>query len=208
MKKVFLLLVSIFVLSGLAANAQHFIVKLGYDYANVSVDKNVTVADIKAGRSGWLAGVAYQSEISNGFSIQPELLFRNTGFKITDLTDLRLGYLEIPLNVQWGPDLLIARPYLFGGPFVGVRVRDVFRGPESDVSPDIRAQIVESLKRLEWGVGVGIGVEIFKFQIAGKYNWDFGKLSNLEMSQFDKNNISKTISGAPRTFELTVGLKF
>ena len=42
MKRLALLLAGLLFLGGVAANAQGFVVKLGYNYANVSLDQSVT----------------------------------------------------------------------------------------------------------------------------------------------------------------------
>ena len=193
-----MVLASLLIVGGMAANAQGIIVKAGYNYANVSIDKNVTVQDMQKGRSGWQAGIGYQTETSRGFSFQPELVYKVSGYKLSDATDLRLGYLEIPLNVQWGPDLWIARPYVFAGPYVGVKLTNSLKGTESQIADELR----KHLNKAEFGLGVGIGVEIFKFQIAGKYNWNFGAIADAQQADYT------TLQGKPRTFELSVGIKF
>jgi len=198
MKKFAMVLASLLILGGVAANAQGFVVKGGYNYANVSIDKSVSVSDMKRGRSGWQIGVGYQTETGSGFSFQPELLYKVTGYRLTDDTDIRLGYLEVPLNVQWGPDLVIARPFIFAGPYVGVKVTNSLKSRGGDIPDDV----IQNLKRAEFGIGVGLGVNIYRFQIAGKYNWNFGAIADA------KNVDYTTLQGKPRTFEISVGFRF
>lgn len=198
MKRLALLLAGLLFLGGVAANAQGFVVKLGYNYANVSLDQSVTVKDIQSGRSGWQIGAGYQTDVSSGFSFQPEVVYKVSGYKLSDATDLRLGYLEIPLNVQWGPDLWVARPFIFAGPYVGIKLTNSLKGTESAVAQEV----VKQLKKAEFGVGVGLGVNVFKFQIAAKYNWNFGPLAEAASADYT------TLQGKPRTFEISVGFKF
>ena len=195
MKKLSLLLVSILCF-GILANAQGVIVKAGYNYSST---KSVTVKDLKAGRSGWHAGIGFQTEPSHGFSFQPELLYKVSGLKFSDGADLRLSSLELPLNLQWGPDLLIARPFVVGGPFLGYRFKPSGK--------DITEADVKALKRFEWGVGVGLGIEIWKLQIAGKYNWNFGTLADIKSAQ-DAMSHFDDISGHIGTFEIAIALRF
>ena len=122
MRKISLLLVSLLCVGVLNAGAQGIIIKGGYNYSNVDINKSTTVSDIKKGKSGWQIGVGYQSESSHGFSIQPEIVYKVSGYKFSDVQNLNLGYVEVPVNVQWGPDLLIARPFIFAGPYVGQKV--------------------------------------------------------------------------------------
>lgn len=197
MKKIALFLVGLLLMGGVAANAQHFLIKGGYNYSGIS-QQGVTVSDIKAGKSGWQLGIGLQTETARGFSFQPELLYKVTGVKFSDAKNLNLGYIELPLNVQWGPDLLIARPYIFAGPYIGVKVSNQFRGSEW-TDTDMKT-IGNGLKRTEWGLGIGLGIDLFKFQIAGKYNWNFGPIADTKELP--------SLSGTPRTFEICVGLKF
>ena len=199
MKKIAMVLASLLILGGVAANAQGVVVKGGWNYANVSIDKSVTVSDMKSGRSGWQIGVGYQTETSSGFSFQPELVYKVTGYKLSDATDLRLGYLEVPLNVQWGPDLVVARPFIFAGPYVGVKLTNSLKGSEGSQVTD---EVIKHLKKAEFGLGVGLGVNIFRFQIAGKYNWNFGAISDAASVDYT------TLAGKPRTFEISVGFRF
>lgn len=198
MKRIALLLVSILSLSVISAGAQGLIVKGGFNYNNVKIDKGVTVSDIKSGKSGWQIGVGYQSESSMGFSFQPELIYKVTGYKFSDVKNMNLGYLEVPLNVQWGPDLLIARPFIFAGPYVGLKVSNQFRG--SDWTATDMETIKNGLNKAEWGLGAGLGINIFKFQITGKYNWNFGSIADTKQMP--------DLASTPRTFEISVGLRF
>lgn len=205
MKKIALLLVSIFIVGGMAANAQSMIIKAGYNYSNVSIDKDVKVADIKAGRSGWQIGVGWQTEPSYGFSFQPELVYKVKGLKLADAQNMNLGYVEVPLNVQWGPDLVIARPFIFAGPYFGFKVSNQFRGDKwTDTDKET---VIKGLHKGEWGLGVGLGLNFLKFQVTGKYNWNFGALADVKDANAAISKL-QNLSGSPRTFEISVGLRF
>ena len=193
MKKLSLLLVSILCLGVLNAGAQGFIVKGGWNYSKSDVK------DIKDGHSGWQVGVGFQTESAMGFSFQPELLYKVDGLKFSDGANLRLSHLEVPLNVQWGPDLLIARPFVFAGPFVGYNFKPSGKG--------ISEEEVNALHRFEWGVGVGLGINIWKLQVAGKYNWNFGTFADVTSAQAAMAHFD-SLKGHPRTFEISVGLRF
>ncbi|MDE5889797.1 MAG: hypothetical protein K2H10_02155, partial [Bacteroidales bacterium] len=34
----------------------------------------------------------------------------------------------------------------------------------------------DALQRFEYGMGLGIGLDIWRFQVIGRYNWNFGSL--------------------------------
>ena len=197
MKKIALLLVSILCIGALTVNAQGIIVKAGYNYSS---DTKVSVKDIQTGRSGWHAGVGFQTEPTHGFSFQPELVYKVNGLKFGDAGNLRLSQLELPLNVQWGPDLLVCRPFVFGGPFIGYRFK-----PSGDEK--VAEAVSKTLQRFEWGVGAGLGINVWKLQIAGKYNWNFGTFADVKSVEQALSNFDD-ISGHISTFEICVGLKF
>ena len=194
MKKIALLLVSILCISALTVNAQGFIVKAGYNYSGSSVK------EIKSGRSGWQAGIGFQTEPNHGFSFQPELLYKVAGLKLSDGANLRLGYLELPLNVQWGPDLLVCRPFVFGGPYIGYKITT---GASGDIDPDIPS----ALNKFEYGLGAGLGINVWKLQIAGRFNWNLGNFANVKSAQQVIQQYEE-LKGKARTFEISVGLRF
>ena len=62
--------------------------------------------------------------------------------------------------------------------------------------------LVKALNNFEWGVGIGLGINIWKLQVAGKYNWNFGEITQTDFTKVP------TLEGKPRTFEISVGLLF
>ena len=131
-------------------------------------------------------GVTYQLKLPFGFSIQPALQYHVKGAKLggvirdTDLNntcDLTIGYLELPVSVQWGPDLLLFRPFLDVTPYIGCGLNNRMDAYIENFRPrdPVRNDWTE-LNRFEYGLGVGVGIEIWKFQVIGRYNWNFGSL--------------------------------
>ncbi|MBQ6073587.1 MAG: PorT family protein [Bacteroidales bacterium] len=194
MKKIALLLVSILIVGGMTANAQGLVVKAGFNYTNAN-----SVQDLKGGKSGWLVGVGVQSESWTGFSIQPELIYKVKGVTLEDATKLSMNYVEVPVNIQWGPDLLIARPFVFASPFIGYNLKNRF-SKETTLAETIN----KNFHRFEYGLGLGLGLNVWKLQIAGKYNWNFGRITTWG----DAVDNVKGLDPAAKTFEISVGLKF
>lgn len=114
------------------------------------------------------AGIAYNFNLPAGFKLQPALLY-NVKKATTDKTslDLSVGYLELMASVQWGVDLILFRPFLDVSPFVGYGINGW---------GDFRNIWKEDGSRLEYGVGLGGGLQIWRFQLAARYNWNFGKI--------------------------------
>ena len=64
-------------------------------------------------------GLTAQLPIAFGFAVQPSVFYQTKGTKLSDIgpekfkLDAKAGYLEIPVQLQWGPDLVAFRPYVF-----------------------------------------------------------------------------------------------
>lgn len=131
-------------------------------------------------------GVTYQLKLPLGFSVQPSLMYHVKGAKLsnvipgadfTNTSDLTIGYLELPVSLQWGPDLLVFRPFLDVTPYIGYAIGN--RMSAAGVEKEGRNQWA-GLNRFEYGIGLGIGLEIWRFQVIGRYNWNLGPLSNAD----------------------------
>ena len=79
--------------------------------------------------AGVHAGFAYNVPLGIGFSLQPELIYNVKGYNWQGDKDAaalqekaKFGYVEVPVQLQWGPDLLLLRPYVLAEPFVGFAV--------------------------------------------------------------------------------------
>ena len=91
--------------------------------------------------------------------------------------NIRMSYLELPVSLQWGPDLLVFRPFLDVTPYIGYAIGN--RMSAAGVEVEGRNQWA-GLNRFEYGIGLGIGLEIWRFQVIGRYNWNLGPLSNAD----------------------------
>lgn len=127
--------------------------------------------------AGVHAGFAYNVPLGIGFSLQPELIYNVKGYNWQGDKDAaalqekaKFGYVEVPVQLQWGPDLLLLRPYVLAEPFVGFAVtgKKILTAGETKVNWD------NFKSRLEYGVGVGAGIEIYnRVQVSFKYYWNF-----------------------------------
>lgn len=156
--------------------------------------------------TGYHAGITYKFNLPLGFAIQPSLLYNMKASQVdASLSgqtkfDYRMGYLELPLSLQWGPDLLLFRPFLDVSPYVGYALNNEFRAVTEStarLSMDF-ANKWDGINRLEYGVGLGGGLEIWKIQVTCRYNWNFGPL-------FESDN---TIAAANETVGRAIGDKF
>ena len=61
----------------------------------------------------------------------------------------------------------------------------------------------KDLNRLEYGIGLGAGLDIWKFQVTGRYCWDLGKVMDFEWEGADTFK-----GGKNKGFELSLAFIF
>ncbi|MCF0163849.1 MAG: PorT family protein [Bacteroidales bacterium] len=181
MKKVYAFLAALALTAGFcnSAAAQGVVIKGGLSYSNfdlknASSDITALIGEVR-NYVGWHAGIGFQSGTAAGFSVQPELLINQKGTKIGDV-NWRMNYLELPVNVQWGPDLVVCRPYIQVSPFIGYSIINKVSAKKNSVIAPLIQEFTKDANRFSYGVGVGGGIEIYKFQISAKYSWNFGQV--------------------------------
>lgn len=182
MNRLRLLVVMSALFAGIALSAQVRYGVIGGATFSTSKFKEISTGTL----TNFNAGLTLKVGLPLGFSIQPSLVYNVKGSKMTDVSevnpdfsrfDLSVGYLELPLSVQWGPDLLVFRPFLDVTPYVGYAVNNKMIATPSGESPSetVRNSWAD-LNRFEYGVGLGFGIEIWRIQLLARYNWNLGNL--------------------------------
>ncbi len=182
MKK-FLVIAALFA-SVMAASAQQFGVKGGLTLSTVGgADNPKENKDVVL----YEAGVVYKADLGAGFAIQPALGYQMKGAKFEQdrtkhTVETKTGFVELSVAGQWGPDLLAFRPYVFVEPFIGYAVtgKEDLSGMDGrlQASPEVKTALHKEAKnKLEFGTGVGVGLEITRhIQLSCQYFNNFGKL--------------------------------
>ncbi len=126
---------------------------------------------------GLQAGVLYKFHLTPGFVIQPELLYvakegklqaKETGDPVQD-GKYGLKFIQLPVGLQYGPNLIVARPFVQVVPYLSYAIgKGGLAGNWDD------------LNRLAYGIGLGAGVDVWRFQFNARYNWDFSKVGDGE----------------------------
>ena len=184
MKKYFIALAVALMAFAVSASAQvKFGVTAGMNF------NSAKVADVKMdAKAGWNVGATLQFNLPLGFSLQPSVVYMHkaAGFETPSLSSdflenlkaemvQTVGSVVVPVSVQWGPDLLVARPFLDVTPYVGYsltnKVKSDFAGIE---------EVVKGGNGLDYGLGLGAGINVWKLQAIVRYNWNFGLLGKLE----------------------------
>lgn len=156
--------------------------------------------------TGFHAGLTYKFNLPLGFALQPSVLYHMKSSlvegAIADITtfDYKMGYVEVPVSLQWGPDLLVFRPFLDVTPFVGYALNNEASGVK--IQGEFMEKVQnkwEGVNRLEYGLGLGGGIEVWKLQLVCRYNWNFGDLFNAEGQTAGWNEIWNTATDSVKT---------
>ncbi|MBE6242523.1 MAG: PorT family protein [Bacteroidales bacterium] len=172
MKRLFATVVATLALCCISASAQaKWGVTAGLNF-NTSKFSEI---DVKA-KTGWSAGATCLVDLPLGFSIQPSLLYHQKGANITNEIAQNMGFIELPVSVQWGPDLLVFRPFLDVTPYIGYALSNKV----TTSLADFKFSSWQGKERFEYGLGIGAGINVWKLQLIARYNWNFGSLYNVE----------------------------
>lgn len=144
-------------------------VKGGINFTSMSRFELGYISETVNKYTGFNAGVAFSFDLPvQGMTIQPELNYVSKGaiYRGPENIWLRTDFIELPVNLQVGLDLILFRPYLMVSPYIGYAV---LKRPEAMEWAD--------LNRFQYGVGIGGGVDFWRLQLQVKYNWNIGQLA-------------------------------
>lgn len=150
MRKIFILLAVMAITTNVDAKIRLGL-KGGPNFANLSTDG-------LSSRTGWHAGAMMNIGLPLGISLQPELLYSSKG-----ADNSAIGYIEIPVDLQWGIKLALVRPYFSLTPYMSYAV--------NSTAP------IDNIKNWDGGIGVGAGIDVWKLQVSLKYLWGFGNIN-------------------------------
>lgn len=192
-------------LSMVAANAQVGVIG-GMTSSSIGgasdESKNITLYHV---------GVVDKLDLGMGFALQPALTYQVKGAELKQNNDVhsRTGFLELGLGAQWGVDLLAFRPYLFAEPFVGYGLTGSEKLSVPDTGMDnekINAALNEAKNKLEYGFGIGAGLEITRhIQLSCQWFKNMGML--YKDGEFDKN-VLEDIKASYQDLKNYSGVKF
>lgn len=189
MKKVIVAIAAMLI--ALGANAQQFGIIGGLTSSTLKIKD--AAQDYKSVNMFHL-GIAYNQPLVLGLAIQPAIEYKVKGAKLGEISgvgdlDLKSGFVEIPVQVQWGWDLAVARPYIFAEPFVGYAVTNKLNIKTGSLS----GAFDEIKQAFEYGVGIGAGVDIFKrVQVSARWYWNMGSLAGFDKISTVKDTMVNT----------------
>ncbi|MBP3256576.1 MAG: PorT family protein [Bacteroidales bacterium] len=220
MKKILTLLVAVLATASVA-HAQFGIIG-GFTSSRTTIDTKDISANFK-GVSLFHAGIAYKVKLPLGFAVQPALTYEMKGANLDQVKDInagfsslstKAGYIQLGAGIQWGIDLLIARPFLLAQPFFGYQVNGSEKLTAADGTVSINSindVFQTAKKKLEYGIELGGGVEVVKhiqvsvvwFKNLG-YLYDGDKLTNVTGAILGAYKDTKNYSG----IKVSVGFFF
>ena len=193
MKKLFVIVAAILVTSVAASAKGGFGVTAGFNTNSTKIQDVQT-----APRTGFNFGVTYSLNLPLGLSLQPSVVYsqKSADLGLTGASILEslktgsmfqtVGSVNVPVSVQWGPNLIVARPFLDITPYVGYTLSNNVKTVVGDVK-----SIVKGEKSVDYGIGLGGGINVWKLQAIVRYNWSFGTMGDI--SGFANLNLEDVI---------------
>lgn len=210
MKKILTLLVAIMA-TATVAHAQFGIIG---GWTTAKLDTKDLKANFK-GIDNFHAGIAYHAKLPIGFAIQPELTYEMKGAKMQAeqtpeyLSSTKSHNIEFGLGVQWGVDLLIARPFVVAEPFVGYRFKtnDQFtKGLSQQDINSINSALNAAANKLEYGIALGAGVDIVRhIQVSVKWYKNIGPL--FDEGKLNASQVGNDVVAAVKDIKNYQGVK-
>ena len=218
MKNILKLFVAILAISATSSlNAQQFGIKGGVNLANLLAknDTDGTYSEDFKSLLGFHAGVTVDFPINDLLSFQTGALLSQKGYKIEE-EDKVLGaalkasssimYVDIPLHLKASFGVGGLKVYGLAGPYIGIglsgkdKTELTIAGQTTKKEEDITfGSEKEDVKRLDYGLSVGAGIEINHITLGATYNLGLASVSNITE---DSNKVNT------RVFQVSVGYKF
>ena len=206
MKKILLLVTALMLLS--VPGFSQFGIKGGFNFTSfgdIDLGKDATYKTAFEKKTGYHVGLLYKVKIPMiGLAIQPELLYsqvqgdlsisKTSSQSVSGTTsNVKMTYLQLPVALQWGVDLMLFRPFLQAVPYIGYSfARD---NGNKDLEWDVN--------KFRYGIGLGAGIDIWKLQVSGRYCWDLGKVAD-----FEWQGVKTFEGGKNKGFELSLAILF
>tara|TARA_B110000967_G_C18839693_1_gene538670 strand:+ start:820 stop:1446 length:627 start_codon:yes stop_codon:yes gene_type:complete len=208
MKKLILIAAALFAITTVSAQDIIFGAKAGVNLANVDageVDTDVV--------SSFHIGITAEFEISDTFSIQPELVYSLQGTSI--ITEARPLKLEVLYKTNFINLPIMAKYYvsegisLEAGPQIGFLINaevetDITNSTDSSENISITIDSKDNYKSIDFGFNVGVGYKLESgLNFTLRYNLG---LSNL--SDTGNENVTNDSEWKNRVLQLSVGYTF
>ena len=196
--------------------AQSFWIKGGLNLSNIlEKDNDDTYSEDYKMKPGFHFGATAEFPLNEMFSFETGLLLSTKGTKMSEDEDdysmeskVNLYYLDIPLNAKASYDIGGAKLFGTFGPYIGMGLSgkskyEVTYDGETETEEETLEwgsdEDNDDVKRFDFGLAVGAGVEIKSFQIG--LNYSFG-LANISPDSNDGYKINNRVLGISVGYKL------
>lgn len=181
MKRFFAIAILALCLTAITAEAQvKFGVKGAFTYTSLNL-KEATWDQMINSKTGYNVGVALNIDLPLGFALQPEVAYIQTGTQMEfdvpiigkQSVDLNIGSLEVPVGIQWGIRLGPVRPFVQCVPYLSIPLAHTMKLNDKTLELENNDEL---WSKVNGGVGVGFGLDVWKLQLSCRYKWDLGNI--------------------------------
>jgi hypothetical protein len=198
MKKIIIIALALFVAHEASAQSKFkFGVKGGWDFENFDIGGSVGEQLKKENSTSWNLGAVAQIGLGGSFYIQPEILYSSQKIEMSYPVyrydsafpihvydpNTKISYFQVPVNLLYKFDMPAITPFVSGGVYFGYAVNisghDIGKG---------------NIKKTDWGVSLGAGVEFWKLQVTAKYNWALQDISDASGLTWKNNKFNVSVA--------------
>ena len=212
MKTIKVVLFAIALLIGVSASAQDqkiiFGVKGGLNLSTITGDLNETKMKV-----GFNVGATLDYAFTPELYLMTGLEYTTKGVKIDVEGDpsLNAAYLQLPIHLGYKFEIAEnSKIVVHGGPFVAYGINGKYKekDPESRVEASVNT-FDKMMKRFDFGLGLGAGVEIGKINIGLGYDFGLVNVADIDKTLFGLDDFEiGDISMKTGNAYFTVGYKF
>ncbi|WP_221389731.1 porin family protein [Dyadobacter sp. NIV53] len=196
--------------------AQTFSLRSGLNLSTMQFKDDQNESDILKLKPGFHVDALVEFPIAKNFSFETGLLFSMKGTRIDEKleagnvtyhlkTRTTLMYLDIPLNAKTIFSVGQIKVYGTLGPYVGIglagknKIEETINGEKTTENVDAKWGKDGDLKRLDFGLAVGAGVEINALLIGVNYGYGLANISSYTDGGLKMKN---------RVLGISIGYKF
>ncbi len=184
MRKILIILLLACVISSVSAQKRpyRFGIKAGVNYIHLENYGKGYYSDFDA-KPGWCFGALFQYTKGGflNYSLVPEIMFTTsaTDADLLYITDCitTIQTIDVPFSFKLGLQLSkIFRPYILGsiyGSYIVNYEGDLFYAGETEESAT-----KDKINKIYFGLGAGLGFDIWKFQVEGRYRWNLNSINS------------------------------
>lgn len=201
MKKLVMAVVAVCITMTVGAQIR-FGVKAGGNFSMlyVSGDNKGLNGDQYNGRFSYHFGGLMEYSFTDMFSIQPELMYLNHGANLKSENSMAmkdghitLNTIQLPVNAKATFNLKKTKLFVYAGPYVAFNVYGKLAGTMNDGTSVDESLFSDGsdIKRLDYGVGLGVGLELNnKFTVSLGNQIGLRDINGAEGAQMKAGNIT------------------